>query len=114
MKGAQNRMLFKTLDDMRVISRTLEARRRDPVGSIDLSMVARTFRDHARLLRALRRRDGDAADHWMRQQIRVGRDQHLRLLRERAPAAPSTEAAAQAPTHAAPHAHDLPATMTNT
>jgi DNA-binding GntR family transcriptional regulator len=93
LKAAGNRLLFKTVDDMRVISRTLEARRREPEGSLTLAMVARTYRDHMRLLRALRRRDGNAADHWMREQLRVGREEHLRLLHARKSADDTARAA---------------------
>lgn len=83
LAAARNKLLFKTVDDMRLLSRTLEARRLDPSGWITLSMIARTYRDHAKLLRALQRRDADAAEHWMRHQIRMGREHHLRRARAR-------------------------------
>ena len=81
--AARNRLLVKTVGDMRLMSRTLDARRLDPSGVINLSMVARSYRDHARLLRALRRRDGNSAERWMRHQIQMGREHHLRLVRQR-------------------------------
>lgn len=81
--AARNRLLFKTVDDMRLMSRTLEARRLHSSDMTDLALISRSFRDHARLLRALRRRDPDAAEHWMRHQIRMGRNHHLRSIRNR-------------------------------
>ena len=67
---------------MRLISRTLEARQLGPNGAMTLPMLARTYRDHATLLRVLRKRDADAAEHWMRRQLRMGRELHLNLLRQ--------------------------------
>src|SRR5687768_10756057 len=82
IRAARNRLLFKTLDDMRLMSRTLEARQLGTNSAITLPMLARTYRDHATLLRVLRKRDADAAEHWMRRQLRMGREFHLNLLRQ--------------------------------
>jgi DNA-binding GntR family transcriptional regulator len=80
--AARSKLLYKAIDDMRLMSRTLVARRPEGERVITLSMVAKTYRDHATLLRALRRRDADAAEHWMRHQLSMGREHHIRFLRQ--------------------------------
>jgi len=80
--AARSKMLSKAIDDMRLVSRTLVARRPEGERVITLSMVAKTYRDHATLLRALRLRDANAAEHWMRRQLRMGREHHVKFLRE--------------------------------
>lgn len=81
LKAARNRLLYRTIDDMRLMSRTLEMGGPDTDRSISLSVAAKTYRDHTRLLRALRRGDAAAAEVLMRKQIRMGCDRHLEQLR---------------------------------
>ncbi len=79
LAAARNQLLTKTVDDMRLTSRVLEAR----CGKDDLSLrpAAKTILDHTRLYRSLQKRDASAADYWMRQQLSVGRERHLAELR---------------------------------
>ena len=61
---------------MRLLSRTLDVRRFEPA-HLTLSGAAQTYRQHATLVRALRRHDKAAAEFWIRRQIRIGRERHL-------------------------------------
>ncbi|HRK32237.1 MAG TPA: GntR family transcriptional regulator, partial [Tepidisphaeraceae bacterium] len=80
LAAARNQLLTKTVDDMRLTSRVLEAR----CGEDDLSLgpAAKTILDHSRLYRALQKRDAAAAEYWMRQQLSMGRERHLAELRD--------------------------------
>lgn len=75
--ATQNELLFKTLTDMRLMSRTLDLRRLDRQGSIDLSGASRSYRQHASLVRALRSGDAELAADLMRRQILDGKRGHL-------------------------------------
>jgi DNA-binding GntR family transcriptional regulator len=76
LAAARNSLLSKTAKDMRLLSRTLDVRRFDSA-SITLSAAAQTFRQHASLVRALRRRDAKSADYWIKRQINIGKERHL-------------------------------------
>ena len=76
LAAARNSLLSKTAKDMRLLSRTLDVRRFEPA-SITLSAAAKTYRQHASLVHALRRRDAAAADYWIKRQINVGKERHL-------------------------------------
>ena len=83
LKAARNKLLIKTIDDMRLMSRTLQLRRLDPDYVITLSGAVKTYRDHVRLVRALERRDAAGAEMWMHRQIVMGRERHLAFVRAR-------------------------------
>ena len=76
LSAARNGVLSRTAKDMRLLSRTLDSRRFEPT-SITLASAARTYRQHASLVRALRRRDAAAADYWIRRQLNEGKEGHL-------------------------------------
>lgn len=84
LHAADNKLLYKTVDDMRLTAQTLETRRTSPELQVTLSSAAKTYRDHKLLVKALRARDADAAEALMRKQLRMGRDRHLSELRRRA------------------------------
>jgi len=78
--ATKNDLLFKTLTDLRLLSRTLNLRRSEEHGTISLSETARTYRQHASLVRALRKGDALEASELMRQQIVEGKRLHLEQL----------------------------------
>lgn len=77
LTAARNGLVLKTAKDMRLISRTLDMRRPESALFITLGAAAQTYRQHAALVRAIRQRDGAAADYWIKRQIRAGRVRHL-------------------------------------
>jgi DNA-binding GntR family transcriptional regulator len=79
--AARNKLLYKTVSDMRLTAQTLEAKQQSPGSTIALGAAAKTYRDHTRLWKALNRHDSAAADYWMREQLRMGRDRHLAEMR---------------------------------
>lgn len=81
LTAAGNAVLFKTIDDMRLMNRTLDSRRLQNGNFITVSSAARSYRDHARLYQALRKRDGNMAEAWVRRSIALGRERHLIELR---------------------------------
>lgn len=85
LRSAGNRLLYKTVDDMRLTAQTFEVRRINPGLMVTLSSAAKTYLDHVRLLRAIKNRDADAAEALMRKQLRMGRDRHLLALEKRTP-----------------------------
>jgi DNA-binding GntR family transcriptional regulator len=66
IEAVGNRSLSKVVSDFHILSRVFGG---DPT-RFDLSMVARAYRDHSRILRALERRDADGARAAMEQHIR--------------------------------------------
>jgi DNA-binding GntR family transcriptional regulator len=80
--AARNKLLYKTVSDMRLTAQTLESRRESPFSNIALGPASKTYRDHTRLWRALVRHDSAAAVYWMREQLTMGRDRHLSELRK--------------------------------
>jgi DNA-binding GntR family transcriptional regulator len=76
LAAARNSLLSKTAKDMRLLSRTLDVRRFEPA-ALTLAAAAKTYRQHASLVRALRQRDSAAADYWIKRQINVGKERHL-------------------------------------
>mgnify|MGYP000508562119 CR=1 FL=1 len=82
LAAARNKLLYKTVSDMRLTAQTLEARRESPFSNVALGPAAKTYRDHTRLWRALMRHDSAAADYWMREQLRMGCERHLADLRK--------------------------------
>lgn len=83
LNAARNQLLYKTVSDMRLMAQTLEAHPPDGRPKVMLASAARTIRDHMRLLRALRRRDAEAAEQSMRQQLRMGRERHVAEMQRR-------------------------------
>jgi len=75
--AARNKLLSKTINDMRLMSRTLDLRRLDTTPAITYRSATWTYRHHASLVRALRKHDAERARHWMVHQIREGKKQHL-------------------------------------
>ncbi len=82
LAASRNRLLRKTVSDMRLLSRTLDFRRLDKsvVPPITYSSAAWTYRHHASLVSALRRRNADLARMWMSRQIRTGKRLHLQHM----------------------------------
>jgi DNA-binding GntR family transcriptional regulator len=78
--SARNGLLSKTIGDMRLLSRTLHLRQFDREPQISFRSAAWSYRQHATLVRALRRRDAATACFWMKKQIRVGKQRHLAHL----------------------------------
>jgi DNA-binding GntR family transcriptional regulator len=77
LTAARNGLVLKVAKDMRLISRTLDMRRPESALFITLGAAAQTYRQHAALVRAIRKRDAAAADYWIKRQIRAGRERHL-------------------------------------
>jgi len=69
LRATGNRRMMKLVADLRVLSRIFAAKREPH----DLPIVASAYRFHRRVLRALKRADGDAARYWMREHIRASR-----------------------------------------
>lgn len=78
--AARNKLLHKTVSDMRLTAQTLEAQR-SPGETVALGSAAKTYRDHTRLWKALQRHDSAAAEYWMREQLRMGCERHLEAIR---------------------------------
>lgn len=80
LRAADNRLLFRTVAEILMQKQTLTFRGREH----DLRLLARVWLFHARIARAVRRRDARAARHWMRAHLRDSRrnalaafDRHL-------------------------------------
>ncbi len=73
LEAAGNRSLLKVVGDFHVLSRVFAG---DPA-RYDLALVARSYLDHGRILRALVRRDAEAARRAMEQHIRNARQMAL-------------------------------------
>ncbi len=69
IEAADNPWLTKTVTDTRLMTRIAFTK---PRYALSLSESARTFRHHAALVRAMRKREEQWAEYWMRRQIRVG------------------------------------------
>jgi DNA-binding GntR family transcriptional regulator len=82
ISASRNRLLRKAVSDMRLLSRTLDLRRLDnnSLSLITFNSAAWTYRHHASLVRALRRRDAELARVWMSRQISTGKREHLEHL----------------------------------
>lgn len=78
--ASRNQLLSKTVKDMRLLGRTLDVTRTAQQSLISLSTAAKTYRHHATLVRALRRRNVAAAEQWMKIQIRAARARRLEEL----------------------------------
>ena len=83
LTASRNRLLHKAVSDMRLLSRTLDLRRLDnnSLPLITFYSAAWTYRHHASLVRALRRRNAELARSWMGRQIRTGKQLHLEHLK---------------------------------
>ena len=83
LTSSRNRLLRKAVSDMRLMSRTLDLRRLDSnsLPLITFYSAAWTYRHHASLVRALKRRDAELARTWMSRQIRTGKRLHLEHLK---------------------------------
>jgi DNA-binding GntR family transcriptional regulator len=66
IRAAGNRRIAKIVADSRAIARIFGAGRQEHT----LQVVASAYRQHCRIVRALRRRDGEAARSWMADHIR--------------------------------------------
>jgi DNA-binding GntR family transcriptional regulator len=82
LAAARNKLLYKTVSDMRLTSITLEARGHNSGYTVALGPAAKTYRDHTRLWRALKRHDSKAAEYWMHEQLKMGCDRHLADLQK--------------------------------
>ncbi len=76
MRAARNRRLLRIMGDVHVLSRILRRRAELP-GVSALTRAALVWRDHARIARALRRRDVAAAQSSMWRHIERARKYHL-------------------------------------
>ncbi len=87
LRAADNRLLFRTVAEILMQKQTLTFRGREH----DLRLLARVWLYHARIARAVRRRDAAAARHWMRAHLRDSRRNALaafdRQLSQQGPAA---------------------------
>ncbi|MCC6681269.1 MAG: GntR family transcriptional regulator [Phycisphaeraceae bacterium] len=80
--ASRNKLLFKTLIDLRLLSRTMRMFRSGKPPIFDFSEAVLTYRHHRSLLRALAEGDSEAASGFMRQQILHGKQLHLAHLAE--------------------------------
>lgn len=69
LRASGNRRMMKIVSDLRVLSRIFTAQRE----THDLKIVTSVYRYHRRILRALKRGNGDLARSWMREHIRESR-----------------------------------------
>ncbi len=74
--GARNRRLIQLVSDLHVLGRILRLRAEMPSVSL-LRRGALVYRDHLRIVRALRKRDSRAAQHWVSRHIERARQYHL-------------------------------------
>lgn len=76
MRAARNKRLLRIIGDVHVLSRIL--RRRAELPGVEILMQsALVWRDHVRIVRALRRRDVVASQLWMSRHIERARQYHL-------------------------------------
>lgn len=82
LTASRNRLLSKAVGDMRLMSRTLDLRRLDSnsIPLITYYSAAWTYRHHASLVRALKKRNAGLARTWMSRQIQTGKRLHLEHL----------------------------------
>jgi len=83
VRVAENGRIERVLDEFRVLSQTFRNKQQDPTISdarAYLSNLAWAYRDHRRVLRALQKRDPQAAQSWMSTHIRRARNRTMRLL----------------------------------
>ena len=73
MRACGNWRAAKVMADQHLLSQTWGASHQRH----DLAMLARLYREHARILRSIRRGDAREAREWMRKHIRSGRDATL-------------------------------------
>ncbi len=76
MGASQNPPLMKTVSDLHILTRVLRDRVLLP-GETYLHRLARDYRFHVEILRALRRRDGQAAAEWTERHVVEARRYHL-------------------------------------
>jgi DNA-binding GntR family transcriptional regulator len=82
---AENGRIERILEEFRVMSQTFRNKQRDPtVNDVPayLSNLAWAWRDHRRIVRALQKRDSQAAHVWMSAHIKRARKRTMRLLRQ--------------------------------
>lgn len=77
--ASRNEWLAKVLGDLKLLSGTF-VRQRSLGKFLTVSRATRAWRDHRRLIRALRRRDADRATALMRQHVRDGLDAIVKFL----------------------------------
>lgn len=78
--ASRNRWLIRIVDQMQVVAQTFHPQR-NMSEFLTLHNASITWRSHMELVRALRRRDADAARDWMTEHIRTGRRCVLEHLR---------------------------------
>jgi len=76
MRTARNRRLLRIIGDVHVLSRILRRRAELPGVEI-LTRSALVWRDHVRIVRAMRKRDVAASQLWMSRHIERARQYHL-------------------------------------
>ncbi len=76
MRAARNRRLLRIMGDLHVLSRILR-RRADLPAVSTLTRSALVWRDHVRIVRAMRRRDVGTAQSWMSRHIERARKYHI-------------------------------------
>ncbi len=87
--ASRNKLLFKTLIDLRLLARTMRLVRRSKPMVFEFADAVLTYRHHRSLLRALAAGDSKAASDSMRQQILHGKQLHLAIVAESAQQQPS-------------------------
>lgn len=83
--NAKNGRIEKIMEEFRVMSQTFRNKQHDPTvndARAYLSNLAWAWRDHKRILRALQRRDSQAAHMWMSVHIRRARKRIMRIFEQ--------------------------------
>lgn len=81
VRASGNDHVAKIVSDFRIMTNICSVKR-EPADLSFLYVQASTWRDHLRVLRALLRRDADAARHWMSRHIELAKNAAVRFARE--------------------------------
>jgi len=69
LRESGNPFVIKIVSDLHLMGRIWGGDRNDPLDS-DLKLWAKTWKQHNRIYRAIRRRDAEQASYWMTQHLR--------------------------------------------
>ncbi|MEO6846495.1 MAG: FCD domain-containing protein, partial [Chthoniobacterales bacterium] len=79
--AAKNRRLYRMAEDLHLIARVFEHGCDEDIANKDfLTRMTRVYRGHARITRALRGRNPDLAEKFMRQHLMLAKNTHLALF----------------------------------
>ncbi len=76
LQASNSPRLVKIVTDLHILSQSLQRRFIHP-GDTLVRYLAKVYRDHYRILRALKKRDSQMAGEWMRRHIRRAKEYHL-------------------------------------